>query len=84
MSQNKNLKRNATFTIAEVALDICLPVARKRRVTAKRSLLQIACLMTHRHFEHARIISTIYFFFLKCFKLLSPVPFLLIFLNHAY
>ena len=46
MSQNKNLKRNATFTIAEVALDICLPVARKRRVTAKRSLLQIACLMT--------------------------------------
>ena len=26
MSQNKNLKRNTTFTIAEVALDIFLPV----------------------------------------------------------
>ena len=46
MSQNKNSKRNATFTIAEVALDIFLHVARQRRVTAKHSLLKIACLMT--------------------------------------
>ena len=46
MSQIKNSKRNATFTIAEVALDIFLHVARQRSVTAKRSLLKIACLMT--------------------------------------
>ena len=45
MSQNKALKCKATFTIAEVALDICLPVARKQRVTAKRSFLKIARLI---------------------------------------
>ena len=46
MSQNKNLKRKTTFTFAQVALDIFLLVARKPKVTAKRSLLKIACLMT--------------------------------------
>ena len=46
MSQNKHLKLKATFTIAEVALDIFLTGARKRRVTAKRSSLNITWLMT--------------------------------------
>ena len=46
MSQTKNLKHSATFTIVEVALDIFLPVARKQRVTAKRFLIKIASLMT--------------------------------------
>ena len=31
MSQNKNLKRKATFTIAELALGIFLPVGKKAK-----------------------------------------------------
>ena len=63
MSQNKNLKRNATFTIAEVALDIFLSGARKRRVTAKRFLLKMARLMTMSFRASANHIHNLSFFF---------------------
>ena len=67
MPQNKNLKRNATFAIAEVALDIFLPVASKRKVTAERASLKIASLMTVSFRASKDHINNLSFLFLKAF-----------------